>query len=142
MNFNRVHGRERHWVQFIYGRMVSDGPVLVAAVVTVLLSRRLFRLISRYSVNIFFSDQWRFNEATVFEKHSLWQMFRWQHGPHRQGAGALVSYLLEPHFHWDSRTESFLIGGLIVISAICALWLRVRLFNPLGLCGARIPLIL
>ena len=69
-------------------------------------------------------------------------MFRWQHGPHRQGAGALVSYLLEPHFHWDSRTESFLIGGLIVISAICALWLKVRLFNTVGLWDVCIPLIL
>jgi hypothetical protein len=82
------------------------------------LAGRLFRLISRYAVNLFFSDQWGFNRATLFERHSLWEMFRWQHGPHRQGAGALVSYFLEPHFSWSSRTESFLIGGLIVTNAL------------------------
>jgi hypothetical protein len=142
MNIRRVQGPERQWVQVVYGRVVLHGPALVVAVVTILLSRRLFRLISRYSVNIFFSDQWGFNEATVFEKHSLWQMFRWQHGPHRQGAGALVSYLLEPHFQWNSRTESFWIGGLIVVSAICALWLKMRLFKTIELWDVCIPLIL
>ena len=50
---------------------------------------RFFHLISRYAVNIFFADQWDFNNATLFEKHSLWQMFRWQHGPHRHGVGPL-----------------------------------------------------
>jgi len=142
MNFTRVSGRERPWLRVAYGQVVSHGPAVLVAVVTVLLAGRLFRLISRYAVNMFFSDQWRFNEATVFEKHSLWQMFRWQHGPHRQGAGALVSHLLEPHFQWNSRTESFLIGGLIVVSAVCALWLKVRLFKTVELWDVCIPLIL
>lgn len=108
----------------------------------VILAGRLFRLISRYAVNLFFIDQWGINRATLFEKHSLWEMFRWQNGPHRQGAGALISYFLEPHFSWNSRTESFLIGGLIVFVAICALWLKMRLFHSIELSDVCIPLIL
>jgi hypothetical protein len=107
-----------------------------------ILARRLFRLISRYSVNIFFSDQWAFNNATVFQKHSLWEMYRWQHGPHRQGLGALISYFIEPHFQWNSRTESFLIGGLIVIAGACALWLKLRIFHRLDFFDICIPLII
>jgi hypothetical protein len=107
----------------------------------VVLAVRLFRLISRYAVNIFFSDQWEFNTPTVFQHRSLWEMFRWQNGPHRQGLGALLSYAIEPHFRWNSRTESFLIGILVVIAAACALWLKSRLFGPLVLSDVCIPLI-
>jgi hypothetical protein len=142
MNFNRAPGHERHWVKVANEQMLSYGPAILVAAAMVLLSGRLFRLISRYAVNLFFSDQWGFNRATVFEKHSLWQMFRWQWGPHRQGAGALVAYFLEPYFYWNSRTESFLIGGLIVVCAGCALWLKVRLFRSVELSDICIPLIL
>jgi hypothetical protein len=58
---------------------------LVVAVAFAIFAARLFRLISKYAVNIFFSDQWEFNDATLFQKHTIWQMFAWQHGPHRQG---------------------------------------------------------
>src|SRR5215470_7716019 len=88
--------------------------LLVIAVFTAL-SARLLILISQYAVNVFFMDQWEFNEATLFQKHTFWEMFRWQHGPHRQGLGALLSYLIEPHFQWNSRTYSFLAGGFIIL---------------------------
>jgi hypothetical protein len=123
-------------------RRAQWSSVVIVSAMFVILAGRFFRLISRYAVNLFFSDQWGFNRATLFERHSLWEMFRWQHGPHRQGAGALVSYFLEPHFSWSSRTESFLIGGLIVLSAICVLWLKMRLFHSVELSDVCIPLIL
>ena len=123
-------------------QLAQWSSIAIVSTVFVILAGRLFRLICRYAVNLFFSDQWAFNKATLFERHSLWEMFRWQHGPHRQGAGALVSYFLEPHFYWSSRTESFLIGGSIVISASCAVWLKVRLFHSIELSDVCIPLIL
>ncbi len=125
--------RRRKWSHRLSLVSVSIGFVILAV--------RLFRLISRYAVNIFFSDQWEFNTATVFQNHSLWEMFRWQNGPHRQGLGALLSYAIEPHFRWNSRTESFLIGILVVIAAAGALWLKSRLFGPLVLSDVCIPLI-
>jgi hypothetical protein len=114
--------------------------VVLAAFVA--LSARLLMLISRYSVNIFFMDQWEFNEATLFQHHSLWEMFRWQHGPHRQGLGAIAAFLIEPYFHWNSRAESFLVGAIVILAAACALWLKSRLFGRLTIFDVCIPLIL
>ena len=76
--------------------LLSYGPVAVVAMAFALFVWRFFRLISQYAVNIFFSDQWDFNDATLFQKHSIWQMFTWQHGPHRQGLGALFARMVEP----------------------------------------------
>ena len=115
---------------------------IVALAAFAALSARLLMLISRYSVNVFFMDQWEFNEATLFQHHSLWEMFRWQHGPHRQGLGAVVAFLVEPHFHWNSRAESFLVGVIVILAAACALWLKCRLFGPLTIFDVCIPLIL
>jgi len=113
--------------------------VLIVFIIYVI---RLFRLISRYAVNIFFADQWDFNNATLFQRHSLWQMFRWQHGPHRQGVGALFERMVDPLSRWDSRTESFVVGGVIVAVAVFALWLKRRLYGKLSISDVAIPAIL
>ena len=106
------------------------------------LSARLVVLISQYAVNVFFMDQWDFNEVTLFQKHSLWEMFRWQNGPHRQGLGAILSFLIDPLFHWNSRTESFLVGAIVILATGCALWLKRRLFGDFAFFDVCIPLIL
>jgi hypothetical protein len=102
----------------------------------------MFLLISRYAVNIFFSDQWDFNDATLFQHHSLWQIFTWQFGPHRQGLGGLFEKLVEPLFLWNSRTDSFVVGGVIVTAAVSALYLKHRLYGRLTLTDVVIPAIL
>jgi hypothetical protein len=111
-------------------RITAPLPALLVVLAFVVFAARMFRLISRYAVNIFYSDQWVFNDATLFQKHSLWQMFAWQHGPHRQGLGALFEKLVDPPFDWNSRIESFVVGGVILAAAICALWLKRRLYGP------------
>jgi hypothetical protein len=134
--------RERQHASTLRNRLAGRGASLVVGLVFFLYAARLFRLISRYAVNIFFSDQWDFNQAILFQKHSLWEMFDLQHGPHRQGLGALLSKLVNPPFHWNSRTESFMVGGVIVAAAICALSLKKRLYGPLALSDVAIPAIL
>jgi hypothetical protein len=125
------------------GPDLSESAVcLLVAIVFVIYAARLFRLISRYAVNIFFADQWDFNNATLFERHSLWQIFRWQHGPHRQGAGGLFERLVDPLFGWNSRTESFVVAGLIIAAAMFALWLKRRLYGKLSVFDIVIPAIL
>jgi hypothetical protein len=99
---------------------------------TVILGIRFFRFISEYAVNIFFSDQWAFKDATLFGRHSLWQMFRWQYGPHRMGLGALLEVAIEPLFRWNTRTESFVIGIICVLITLCSLYLKKKLFGCLG----------
>src|SRR4030081_2054874 len=126
----------------VWNWLEEQWVTLLVAVAFIFYAARLFRLISRYAVNIFFSDQWEFNDATLFQKHSLWQIFDWQHGPHRQGLGALFEKLVDPIFGWNSRIESFIVWGVIVTAAICALWLKRRLYGSFSVFDVVIPAIL
>ena len=109
--------------------------------VYLLTALRLFWIISRYAVNVFYWAQWEFNDATLFQQHSLWQIFRWQYGPHRQGLGGVISKLIEPEMHWSCRSEAFVIGGIIFLASILALYLKVRLYGSIRYEDAIIPLL-
>lgn len=115
-------------------------PIFVIAA-SLVLAARLFLLAAQNAVNIFYNDQWDFNEATIFEKHSLWEMFRWQYGPPRLGLGPLVARLIEPYFRWNSRSEAFLATAIVTVAALCALYLKTRLWGPLRFFDLAIPLI-
>jgi hypothetical protein len=119
--------------------VIRYGPTLVVAFAFVYFAKRMFRLISRFAVNIFFSDEWKFNEASLFQKHSLWQTFTWQHGWHREGVGGLFAALIEPLFRWNGRVEAFIVGAIIVLTAIGALWLKRKLYGELSIFDALIP---
>jgi hypothetical protein len=69
-------------------------------------------------------------------------MFDAQHGPHRLGVGALFERMVDPLSGWNSRTESFVVGTVIVAAAICALWLKKRLYGTVSICDLVIPAIL
>ena len=114
--------------------------MLVGAVFAAL-AFRLFHLTAQYAVNIFFWDQWDFDDATLFEHHSLWQIFRFQHGPHRQGLGGLLAALVDPWFRWNSRSEAFVATALVVLAGLCMLYLKYRLFGPLTWTDVAIPMI-
>ena len=116
------------------------GPVLVA-IAFVALAIHFFQLTAQYAVNIFFWDQWDFNDASLFDHHSIWEIFRFQHGPHRQGLGGLLGALVEPWFHWNSRTEGFLIAGIVVVAGLCMLLLKYRLFGSIGWTDVVIPML-
>src|SRR5262245_2509253 len=106
------------------------------------LSARLLVLISQYAVNVFFMHQLEVSEVTLFQMHSLWETFRWQNGPHRQGLGSVLSFLIDPLFQWNSRAESFLVGAIVILAAGSALWLKHRLFGNFTFFDVCIPLIL
>jgi len=106
-----------------------------------LLGARFFGLIRQYAVNVLWYDQWYFDDATLFQHHSLWEMFRWQHGPHRQGLGALLQKLIEPWIHWNGRYEAFGIGAIVFGAAVLALLLKVRLYGKISYSDAIIPLL-
>lgn len=100
---------------------------------------RILLLVKSYAVNVFFADQWKFDEATLFGSHSLWQAFRWQHGPHRQGLGAILQICLDPMIRWNSRYEAFGIVLVLSSSAISALLLKRRLLGGLDYWDVAIP---
>ena len=115
---------------FVYSLLLTVG---------FLLTLRLFMLVDKYAVNILFWDQWDFYNA-FFQNRSLWEVFSWQHGPHRQGVGFVFTKFLAELSGWNSRTEAFAITGIICLSTILALYLRLRLFGPLFWGDVAIPL--
>jgi hypothetical protein len=124
---------------------VSNRRQFVAAVIAfsfLLASFRFFSLVNRYAVNVFTWDQWGFNDATIFQQHSLWQIFRWQWGPHRLGVGGVLCKMFEPFLSWNSRYEAFAVASIVSVSALLALILKKRLFGSLSVSDAIIPLIL
>ncbi len=106
---------------------------------TAIFTYRHFALIHYHAVNILYWDQWGFFDPLFIGKR-WWELFRWQHGPWRQGAGVL-SYLLAEQTNWNSRAESFFIGALVWLAMLAALWLKRRLFGELKIYDLTIPLI-
>ncbi len=108
------------------------GRALLAAAIClgVFQAARLLWLIDRYSVDVPFIDQWGFYRA-YFTPHTVWQIFAWTHGMHRQGVGAFVTWLVNEWTAWDQRAQCFAIGLVMLSAAGAALWLKRRLFGRL-----------
>jgi hypothetical protein len=125
--------------QAALGRVTGAWPAVAVWASTGILVFRFFWCIHRYSVNLFFSDDWVYFDV-LSQRLSYWQMFVMQHGPHREGVGmVLASYLLRLS-SWNSRVEAYLQGTVIVAAALLALWLKVRIFGPLQFADLIIPL--
>ncbi len=103
---------------------------VIAIVLGVFQAAQLFSAINRYAVDVPFWDQWDFYDA-FFKPHGLWEMFSWQHGPHRQGAGFFLIWATNELTGWNQRGQAFMIGTVMVAAAVAALWLKRRLFGSL-----------
>lgn len=117
------------------------GPALAVIAAIVALGVRFFMVISKSAVNIFFYDQWDF--LTPFFRHepTIAKLFFWQHGPHREGVGLIADKFLYPLTHWNTRVDSFLIGGIIVVAMLLALHLKRKLFGAISYSDVAIPVI-
>jgi hypothetical protein len=116
-------------------------PLLVVLATDAVLAFRLFLTIHTEAVNIFYTDQWDFNEPVLFHPQPLWQAFRHQHGPHREGLGAFIGLAVGRLSHWNTRAEAFTIGIIVVVASLCALWLKKRLLGALTYWDAIIPML-
>ncbi len=106
-------------------------PVIVVSTVFLAAAVRLALAVWRYSVNIIFWDQWDFY-TPLFNQASLWQIFTWQHGPHREGIGLVLDKFVLQSTRWNSRAEAlFMVAALFAATAI-ALRLKQTLFGRLG----------
>ena len=92
----------------------------------------------RHSVNFLFWDQWDFY-TPLFNHASLWQIFIWQHGPHREGIGLVLDKFLLDWTHWSTRAESLLIVAAILSAAAVAVRLKAKLFGKLDYTDFFIP---
>lgn len=121
----------------------AAGPVyalLLVAIGAVILSGRLFHVLNKYAVNVFFWDEWDFR-TPQFQGASLWRIFTWQHGPPRLGIGFVVDTLVNRLTRWDSRGTAFLEGAVMVAAMLSALWLKRRLFGYFAASDVVIPAI-
>jgi len=132
-----LKGNGRSWPL----RVPTWASSLVVSLVFLFYAARFFRLISRWAVNIFFWDEWDVTNATLFQHHSWWEIFTWQVGPQREGIGGVFAAVVEPLFRWNSRSESFLVGGIIASTALLALYLKHRLYGSLSLLDVTVPIL-
>ena len=107
--------------------LLKGVSLLILAMVTI----RWFYLINQYSVNLLYWDQWDFYQP-LFGGDNIWEVFRWQHGPHRQGIGFVVTRFLADFSGWNTRVDAFAIGMTIFVAMGLALALEARLFGALN----------
>jgi hypothetical protein len=103
-------------------------PFIVAIAALALALARLLLAVTRYSVNLLYWDQWDFY-TPLFQRASFWQIFNYQHAPHREGIGLVLDKLVLDATAWDSRAEALFMVSALLIAAVLALILKRRLFG-------------
>ena len=115
-------------------------PALLA-VATLALAYRVLQLVDLYAVDLLFYDQIELYEAFQGDP-SAWDLFRYQHGPHRQGLPFLGTWLLARLTDWNARADAFHVAVYVLAATGLALGLRRRLFGPFSWTDVAIPLLL
>jgi hypothetical protein len=128
-------------IQRVPDRRLRPGPALAIAAVIAALGTRFFLIIWKYSINVFFYDQWEYLSPFFHHEPGFAELFFLQHGPHREGIGLFADKFLYPLSHWNARVDSFIIGGTIFAAMLLALRLRYRLFGALSYSDLAIPVI-
>ena len=71
----------------------------------VVMAVRLALFLNRYTVNLVYWDQWDFLTGLI-DGADTWTLFRWQHGPQRQGIGNLIIAVLYTATGWNGRVDA------------------------------------
>jgi hypothetical protein len=106
-----------------------------------LLSVRLLRLVDLHAVNLLYFDQFSLYDAFTGDTNA-WELFRWQHGPHRQGVAFFLTSAIANLSAWNTRVEAFAVGIVTCVAALLALGLRRRISGPFRSADVAIPLLL
>lgn len=104
-----------------------------------LLAIRLALFVNRYAVNILYWDQWDFLQG-LFDGASPWSLFRWQHGPQRQGLGNLVLALVYDATGWNGRADAAASAAAMLFAAAAAIWVVKRVAGALRPWDIVVPL--
>lgn len=115
--------------------------MLTVFAAVIVLGYRFFQLIAKHAVEIYFFDQWDFLAPLFRGDAGFFDLFRLQHGPHRQGIGLIATKVLYSVTHWSTRAESFMIGGCIFAAMLLAFVLKRKLFGKISWTDIAIPLI-
>lgn len=121
-------------------RRVWRFGALFVCLTSALLVYRFYWVVARFSVNLFFFDEWDVYEG-LFRGWPWWRIFLQEHGPHRQGLGvAGVAWLLQAD-HWDSRIQAYAIATAIVLAMSLAFWLKRKVCSSLQFWDVIIPIL-
>lgn len=120
-------------------RQYPYAAVLVWAAASVLIFR-FYWVVSRYSVNLFYFDEWD-DYAGLFQGWPWWRFFLQEHGPARQGLGVTVLVWFLKATHWDSRVQAYAIAVAIVLAMLTALRLKISLYGSLQFSDVIIPVL-
>ncbi len=112
---------------------------LLVGLVTSALAFRLYLLVDRFAVSLVYWDQWDFLDG-LFRGAGWRELFLWQHGPHRQGVGALLYEVLYPATQWNARAEAFTALVCVGLACLVALSVKVRLAGRIHLTDTFLPL--
>ncbi len=115
------------------------GPKVVVAAAILISSSRLFLIIRRSSVNVFFMDQWDFLGPFFHHQASFKNLFFMQLGIQRDGIGLFVDKFLYPLTNWDARVDPFFIGACLFAAMLLTLRLKCKLYGPLAYSDVAIP---
>ena len=88
------------------GETSSAAAGMIVAGALALCLARFAQLIQTGSVNVLFGDQWDFL-SPLFRGEDPWSLFVQQHGPHRQGLGGILQWMLYRLSGWDVRWEAW-----------------------------------
>lgn len=132
---------ERATADSISAQRGRRGVALFVLLVTAGLALRLDRIIDANAVDLLFYDQIELYEAFL-DDPSAWDLFRWQHGPHRQGLPFLGTWLLARLTDWNARADAFHVFAWVLVATGLALALRRRLFGNFEATDVAIPLLL
>jgi hypothetical protein len=94
--------------------------------------------IARYAVNLLYMDQWDFYGGLFYDR-SWADLFVWQHNSPRMGVGFFFIRLIADGTQWDARAQDFFVGILLIVCALAAILLKVRLTGTLDVFDAAIP---
>jgi hypothetical protein len=89
------------------------------------LALRQLELVNTHAVNLMYGDQFDIYQP-MFLDQGWWETFALQHGPHREGAGLVVTRALALVSGWDSRWDAFAASILMIAAAALGIRLALR----------------
>ena len=100
----------------------------------------LFSFVNRHAVECLYQDQWDFLDP-LFQGRGAWACFIHQHGPHRQGLGLLLTGWVYDLTSWSTRAEGFVMAAVLVLAALVAVLVSVRLRGRIALADGALVLL-
>jgi hypothetical protein len=104
------------------------------------LAVRLWLFIDRYVVNLVYLDQWDFLGG-LFTGADPWTLFRWQHGPQRQGLGNLIIAVVLAQTGWNGKADAAACAVAMLLAGLVALWVVKRICGRIRPWDVAVPLL-